>query len=90
MPACSGHNTANHRRISPHGNPETKIQLGRGPGGRFALGNPIGFSERTVGLPRGERHGLEQKEGLLQIIEIGRHGRHLRLGQPVRNRLHDS
>jgi Protein of unknown function (DUF3604) len=37
----------------------------------------------------GERHGLEQKEGLLQIIEIGRHGRHLRLGQPVRNRLHD-
>ena len=67
-----------------------RIQLGRGPGGRFALGNPIGFSERTVGLPRGERHGLEQKEGLLQIIEIGRHGRHLRLGQPVRNRLHDS
>jgi hypothetical protein len=41
-------------------------------------------------LPRGERHGLEQKEGLLQIIEIGRHDRHLRLGQPVRNRLHDS
>ena len=62
----------------------------RGPGGRFALGDPIGFSERTVGLPRDERHGLEQKEGLFQIIEIGRHGRHLRLGQPVRNRLHDS
>jgi hypothetical protein len=36
-----------------------------------------------------ELHDLDRREGLLQIIEIGRDGCNLRLVQAVCNRLHD-